>query len=165
MRVALAVVVPVLAAALQASVVATAAIGEARPDLVALVVVGWALLAGAPQGAWWAFVGGIASDLWSGAPFGANTISLLPIGAAFGAWERQLEPGILAGAGLIALGSSARQFLYILVLAVLGRPLPELGALALSVVGGAAFTGVLALALYPGLRALNRRTRGRAAFD
>jgi rod shape-determining protein MreD len=165
MRIALAVAIPVLAAALQAGLAYNVAIGEARPDLVGLVVVGWALLTGAPQGAWWAFVGGLAADLWSGGPFGANTVSLLPIGAAFGAWERQLTPGVLTAAGLIALGSGARLILYVLVLALVGRPLPDFGPLALAVLGSAVFTGILALALYPGLRMLDRRTRGRPAFD
>ncbi|MFQ5611061.1 MAG: rod shape-determining protein MreD [Anaerolineae bacterium] len=53
------------------------AVGGARPDLVLVFVVAWTLLNGFSEGLPWAFVGGLALDLLSGAPFGVFTVSLL----------------------------------------------------------------------------------------
>jgi rod shape-determining protein MreD len=164
-RIAIAIVIPVLAAALQAALAARLAIGEARPDLLALVVVSWSLSAGASEAIWWAFVGGLAADLWGGGPFGAYTVSLLPIGAVFGIGEGVGKRGIPAAAALVGAGAVAHQVLYALTLALAGRPLPEVAPLAGATVGSGIYTGALALVLYPLLRLLDRRTAKRPAFD
>jgi len=79
-RVALAIVVPLVAALLQGSVVPFIAVGGARPNLVVLVAASWSVAAGAREGLWWAFVGGLAADLLSGGPLGAQALAaLLPV--------------------------------------------------------------------------------------
>jgi rod shape-determining protein MreD len=49
----------------------------ARPDLVLLVVVVWAVTRGVDEGMIWGFIGGLVVDLLSGGPFGTTTLALL----------------------------------------------------------------------------------------
>lgn len=166
MRAALAVLVPVIAAVVQSSLAGQLALGEARPDLLALVVVAWSVIAGA-EAMWWAFAGGLAGDLLGAGVFGALTVSLLPIAALFALRPREAgpPPGIFAGSALVALGTVVHQVLYATVVVLAGRPLPELPALAGAVTAGAIYTGILALAVYPILRLLHRRTTRQPAFE
>lgn len=166
MRVSLAIIAPLLAAVAQASLVGYVTIGEARPDLVALVVVSWSLAAGAAEGIWWAFTGGLAADLVGGGPFGAVTLSLLPVAAVFGLrGERGREPRLVAAFGLLGLATAIHQALLGAVTLLAGRPVPELTTLVTVVAGAAGYTAVLAIAVYPLLRVLHRRTAQRPAFD
>jgi rod shape-determining protein MreD len=57
------------------------------PDLPLLFVVCWGLLNGSREGMIWGFVAGIAVDLFSGAPFGAATLSLITAGFVSGLGE------------------------------------------------------------------------------
>lgn len=52
-------------------------VGRVAPDLILILVIGWAVLNGFWAGLGWAFLGGLALDLFSGAPFGVFTVSLL----------------------------------------------------------------------------------------
>lgn len=166
MRPALGVVLPLLAAVVQVTVVRFLAVGEIRPDLLALVVVCWTLAAGAGEGIWWAFLAGLAADLLGSAVFGATTVSLLPTALLFGLRDRSApDPGVLLAAALVGLAALVHQLLQGLVLALVGASLPSLGVLAATAVGAAIYTGVLALGAYPGLRVLHRRTTREPAFD
>jgi rod shape-determining protein MreD len=49
-------------------------------DLPLVVVVNWSLLQGSREGMIWGFTVGLAVDLFSGAPFGAATLSMLAVG-------------------------------------------------------------------------------------
>jgi rod shape-determining protein MreD len=166
MRTAAAVAIPLLCALLQVSVVRYLSIGEAGPDLLALVVVSWSLIGGAAQGVWWAFAGGIAADLLGSAAFGATTVSLLPVALGFGLRDRTAgEPTLIAGAVLVGAGALAHHLAQALVLVLVGASLPPLGILLAGGVGTGLYTGTLALAVYPLLRMLHRRTAREPAFD
>ena len=78
MRVVLAIALPLVAALLQSAVVPFISIGGARPNLPFLVAGSWSLAAGAGEGVWWAFIGGLAADLLSGGPLGAFAVAALP---------------------------------------------------------------------------------------
>jgi rod shape-determining protein MreD len=67
----------IVLAILQSTVMPRITVLGVHPDLVLLVVTSWSLLRGAQEGMLWALVGGIAVDLFSGAPFGVITLSLL----------------------------------------------------------------------------------------
>ena len=67
----------VIVAMLQSTVMPRIMVLGVHPDLMLLVVTSWSLLRGAHEGMFWALVGGIAVDLFSGAPFGVFTLSLL----------------------------------------------------------------------------------------
>ncbi|HUQ41822.1 MAG TPA: rod shape-determining protein MreD [Candidatus Limnocylindrales bacterium] len=166
MRVAFAVVVPLAAALLQGSVVPFIGVGDARPNLVILAAASWALAAGAREAIWWAFLGGLAADLMSGGPVGAQALaSLLPV-AALGLTQ---TPGrarsIPTAALLIGAASFAAGILYILVLAFAGIRLPELPVLVTGTVLGAVYNAVLAIATYPLCRLVCRGADKQASFS
>ena len=72
-------------AILQATVIPHLAIWEVFADLPLLVVISWSLIRGRREGIVWGFVAGLAVDLFSGAPFGAATLSLMVAGFLAGA--------------------------------------------------------------------------------
>src|SRR5439155_1281270 len=90
-RLALALLIPLSAALLQGTVAPLIAIGAARPSLPILVAGCWAVAAGAREAVWWAFLGGLASDLLSGGPLGAFALaSLPPVAVVFSALTARL---------------------------------------------------------------------------
>ena len=48
-----------------------------KPDLVLIIILLWTLLDGASSGIFWAFIGGIWLDIFSGGPLGASSLSLM----------------------------------------------------------------------------------------
>lgn len=166
MRIALAAAIPILAAILQASVVPTLPVAEARPLLPVLVAASWAVATGVGEASWWAFLGGLATDLLSGGPLGAFAVAALPAVAAVGLGERPLQRPIpvLPGAAMVGLAALIASLLYVAVLALIGRPLPDLVPLVASSVGAGITTGILALAVYPAARRLRRSTEQESPF-
>jgi rod shape-determining protein MreD len=82
-------VIPFLVAValLQTTVMPHLAIRGVFPDLTLLVVVNWGLLRGTREGMIWGFIAGFAVDLFSGAPFGAATLSLMVVSFLSGLGE------------------------------------------------------------------------------
>src|SRR5256885_3504008 len=78
MRFVLGILIPLAAALLQGTVAPLIAVGNARPSLPILVAASWSIAAGAREGVWWAFLGGVVSGLISGGPFGAFALASLP---------------------------------------------------------------------------------------
>jgi rod shape-determining protein MreD len=165
-RVALAIVVPLVAALLQGSVVPFIVIGGARPNLVVLAAASWAVLAGPREAIWWAFLGGIAMDLLSGGPVGALALAALLAVAALGLTEMPGRPrSVVTAALLVGLASGAASLLYAVVLALAGVQLPEIPTLLGTSVAGAIYNAALAIATYPLLRMLRRGAEKQASFS
>ena len=166
MRIVLALVIPLAAALLQSAVIPFVSIGGARPNLPLLVAGSWSLAAGAGEGVWWAFVGGIAADLLSGGPLGAFAVASLPPVAAIGLGERPAPrpTPVLLGASFMTAAAAVAGILYVLALSLAGTPVPDLPGLAIQIGGGAIFTGALAIATYPIARWLSRHTEKQASF-
>jgi len=165
-RIVLALVIPLAAALLQSAVIPFVSIGGARPNLPLLVAGSWSLAAGAGEGVWWAFVGGIAADLLSGGPLGAFAVASLPPVAAIGLGERPAPrpTPVLLGASFMTAAAAVAGILYVLALSLAGTPVPDLPGLAIQIGGGAIFTGALAIATYPIARWLSRHTEKQASF-
>jgi rod shape-determining protein MreD len=163
-RLALVVVLPLSAALLQISLAPALALGGARPNVPVLFAASWALAAGAREGAWWAFAGGLLADLFSRGPLGAWAFAALPPVTALGMGERPTsrEVPLLAAASLVGVATFAFGVLYAAVLALLGQPLPAFGVVAFETAGGALYSAVLALGAYPLLRAVRRATASHA---
>lgn len=166
MRVALAIAIPLAAALLQSAVVPFISIGGARPNVPFLVAGSWSLAAGAGEGVWWAFVGGLAADLLSGGPLGALAVASLPPVAALGLGERPAPrpTPVLIAASFLTAAAFVAGVLYVVALSLAGTTLPDLTGLAIQIGGGAIFTGVLAIATYPIARGLSRLTEEQASF-
>src|SRR3989441_12000491 len=160
MRLLLGILVPLAAALLQGTVAPLIAVGGARPSLPLLVAASWSVAAGAREGVWWAFLGGLASDLISAGPLGAFALASLPPVAAVGL--RDAGPGrptpIIAGAVLVGLAAVAAGLIYIGILAVTGEAVSSLPLAAGATVASALYTGLLAVAIYPVPRLLRRAT-------
>ncbi|MDQ2915466.1 MAG: rod shape-determining protein MreD [Chloroflexota bacterium] len=166
MRFLLGVLIPLAAALLQGTVAPLIAVGGARPSLPILVAASWSVAAGAREGVWWAFLGGIVSDLISGGPLGAFALASLPPVAAVGLGEA--GPGrptpAVAGAVLVGLAALVAGLIYLAVLAVTGAGVSSLPLAAGTTVASAAYTGLLALAVYPIARLLRRATEKQGAL-
>src|SRR5438445_6907729 len=117
-RFALGLAVPLAAALLQGTVAPLVAVAGARPLLPILVAGSWAVAAGAREAVWWAFLGGLASDLLSGGPLGAFALASLPPVAAIGVRERESTrpTPIIIGALLVGLAALAAALIYLGIL-------------------------------------------------
>ncbi len=166
MRIALAIAIPLAAALLQSAVVPFISVGGARPNLPFLVAGSWSLAAGAGEGVWWAFIGGLAADLLSGGPLGAFAVAALPPVALIGLGERPAPRPIpvILGASFVTAAAFVSGVLYMVALAISGTAVPEVAALAVQIGGGAIFTGALSIATYPIARWIVRRTENQASF-
>ncbi len=92
-----------------------------HPDLVLMAVTSWSLLRGSEEGMLWALVGGVALDLFSGAPFGIYSLSLLLIGFAAGLGPRNmLRIDILAPILVIPLSTLVYLLATMALLSALG---------------------------------------------
>jgi rod shape-determining protein MreD len=166
MRFVLGILIPLTAALLQGTVAPLIAVGGARPSLPILVAASWSIAAGAREGVWWAFLGGLASDLISAGPLGAFALASLPPVAAVGlrdAGQSRPTP-IVAGAVLVGLAAVAAGFIYIGVLAVTGGAVESLPIAAGATVASAVYTGLLGLAIYPIARLVRRATEKQGAL-
>lgn len=167
MRIAFALILPLAAALLQTSVVPFISLGGARPNLPFLLAGSWSLAAGAGEGLWWAFLGGLAADLLSGGPLGAFAVASLPPVALLGLGERPAPrpTPVLVGAAFLAAATFVASLLYVAALGVAGIPAPAPAELAVQVGGGAILSGALGIATYPIARWLSRRTEKAASFS
>jgi rod shape-determining protein MreD len=165
-RLLLAVLVPLVAAVLQGAVPAVLPIAGAFPTLPVLAAASWSVATGAREGLWWAFIGGLATDMLSGGPLGAYTVAALPGALLVGLGERPLSKPIpvLTGAAAVAFAAFLTQLLYIAVLAFLGHPAAPLPVLIPQTVGVGIYTGALALAAYPLARSGRRLTEKESPF-
>jgi rod shape-determining protein MreD len=165
MRVALAIVVPLVAALLQGTVVPFIAIAGLRPNLVVLVAACWSVAAGAREGVWWAFLGGVAADLLSGGPLGAQALAaLVPVTLVGLADTSRRGRSVLTGAVLVGAASLGAGLIYLVILALVGSVSGEIPLLLATVVGSAVYNGVLAIATFPLLRGVRRTTEKQASF-
>lgn len=69
---------PILAL-LQTSLVSHIAFRGVFPAVVLIAVVDWGILRGMDEGLLWAFIGGLCLDVFSGWPFGTNTVALVTV--------------------------------------------------------------------------------------
>ena len=166
MRLLLGILIPLVAALLQGTVAPLIAVGEARPSLPILVAASWSVAVGAREGVWWAFLGGIVSDLISAGPLGASALASLPPVAVVGLREAGLTrpTSILVGAVLVGLAALAAGLIYLGILAVTGEAVSSLPLAAGTTVASAVYTGLLALAVYPAARLLRRATEKQGAL-
>jgi rod shape-determining protein MreD len=166
MRLLLGVLIPLAAALLQGTVAPLVAVGGARPSLPILVAASWSIAAGAREGVWWAFFGGLVADLISGGPLGAFALAALPPVAAVGIRESgpTRPTPVLAGAILVGLAALAAGLIYLGILAVTGQAVPSLPLAAGTTVASAIYTGLMALAIYPIARLLRRATEKQGAL-
>jgi rod shape-determining protein MreD len=146
-------------AAVQVSLLPHLTIVGVRPDLMLLVVISWSLLRGTGEGLLWAFVGGLCLDFLSGAPFGVSTLALLIVSFLASLGEvRIYGTHIILPLSTIFLATIVYDFIFLLLLQVLGRPVPWVES-AISIILPSTFLNVfLMLPVYWAIRWLDVKT-------
>ena len=154
----------VLTAMLQSTVMPRVMVLGVHPDLMLLVVVSWSLLRGAQEGMLWALLGGIAVDLFSGAPFGVYTLSLLVVSFLSSLAQRNVfRLDLLIPVFVIPLATLVQNVIALALLWALRWPV-DWGAGFTHVIFPAVLVNTVGMPLvYLALRALDRRV-GREAI-
>jgi rod shape-determining protein MreD len=105
---------------LQSTTVTRIKIYGVKPDLVLLLVVIGTLVYGSRSGLLWAFIGGLALDIFSGGPMGASSLALMAAVLVAGFGHRTLSRyNLLVPIGAMALGTLVYAATYLSILAVL----------------------------------------------
>lgn len=148
-----------LAALFQVSLLPTLAISGVAPNLLLVLVVGWALLRGTREALLWAVIGGLWLDLLSGGFFGLQTMSLAVV-----AYVAGLGGGTVFRAHLVlpvvmtAIATLVYGTLQLVVFWILGRDLPTLDMVLRLLMIELIYNAVLVLFVFPLLAWLNRAT-------
>jgi rod shape-determining protein MreD len=153
-------VVPLLVVitVLQATVFARLAVWGVFVDLPLLIVVSWSLLQGAREGVLWGFIGGVAVDLLSGAPFGAATLSMMAVGLLSGLGKQGpfgahvIFPVVVAFVATIVYSA-----LFMLILLISGELVAWIDNLFRIILPSALLNAALMPAVFFVMRVLHRR--------
>jgi rod shape-determining protein MreD len=145
-----------LLALLQSTAAGRLQIGQVKPDLVLLMVIVGTLLYGGRAGVLWAFVGGVALDLFSNGPLGASSLALMAAALVASLGHRPLSRfNILVPLSAAALGTLAYAAVYLAILAVFNsmawieRPMPFLDAMRYIVMPATLYNTAIMLLLLP----------------
>ncbi|MBN1955373.1 MAG: rod shape-determining protein MreD [Anaerolineae bacterium] len=145
---------------LQSTVLAPISILGGRPDLVLLVVVGWAFIRGPEEGVVWAFISGLLLDLFSGGPLGGVTLALLVVALFVGQkWGQELGATFLQLFLLVLIAAFVYHILILLALGWTGYATDWRYGLARIAAPSAILNAVLAPFVHYPLAWLDRRTR------
>lgn len=109
-----------VAALLQSTAAARLQVFGVKPDLVLLLVILGTLLYGGRPGVVWAFIGGLALDIFSGGPMGASSLALMAAALVTGLGHRPLSRfNLLVPLAAAMLGTLVYAAVYLLMLAAL----------------------------------------------
>lgn len=128
------------------------------PDLPLLIVVSWSLQRGAREGAVWGFIAGITIDLFSGAPFGAATLSLTIVGFLSGlgqaaAFRAHVALPLLA----MFLATILYDLIFLLVILISGQTVALLDDLFRIILPSAVLNALLTPVVLRAMRMLHTR--------
>jgi rod shape-determining protein MreD len=139
----------VVVALLQATIMPHMAVWGVFPDLVVLVVASWGLLQGPAEGSLWGFIAGGAVDLFSGAPFGAATLSLIIVGVVSGlAKASALRAHVALPILTVFLATIMYNLIFLLVLAISGQTVVWLDSVFRVILPSAVLNAVLTPPVY-----------------
>ena len=106
-----------IASLLQSTAAARIQVGGVKPDLVLLLVLIGTLIYGSRPGIVWAFLGGIALDIFSGGPMGASSLALMAATLVIGLGQRNLSRfNVLVPLGATMIGTLLYGVSYVLLL-------------------------------------------------
>lgn len=143
---------------LQATIVPRLSLWGVSPDLSLLVVVSWGILRGARQGALWGFIAGLVLDFFSGAPFGAATLSLMATGFLAGVLSGSISGSQAILPLVIALvATPVYDLLFLLIVQLSGRTVLWLDTLVHLVLPAAGLNLVLMPAVFVAMRWTSKR--------
>ena len=106
-----------VAALVQSTMLVRLEVRNVKPDLVLILVLVGTLVYGAQSGMLWAFLGGVALDLFSGGPMGSSSLALLVAALVAAPGHHTLSRfNVLVPLSATALGTLAYGVIYIVVL-------------------------------------------------
>jgi len=144
----------------QSTALAGVSLFGARPDLVFLLVAGWAFLRGPTEGAVWAFIAGLLLDVLSGGPFGGFALALLVAAILVGQqWGRELGSTTFQLMLLALVACFLYHTLLLLALIATGYAVDWAYALSHTAAPSALINALLAPVMHQPLSWLDRRTR------
>jgi rod shape-determining protein MreD len=148
---------PVLAL-LQSSLMSHLAIRGIIPGLMLITVVNWGILRGMDEGMLWAFIGGLCLDVFSGWPFGTNTVALVIVASLVSLGESTF----MRSHALLPLLTvfAATILFYLVALFILEsthHPVDWITALRVGVLPAAVYNAVLNIPLFPLTQRLDAR--------
>jgi rod shape-determining protein MreD len=148
----------VLLATLQTSMVPRLAVSGARPQLVLVWVVCWAVVRGRGEAMSWAIFGGLLLDLLSQMPPGAHLLALTVVAfvADLGHTVMQGSTALFAAAAVFA-ASLLYGIVLVSVLAAAGHSMPLADTIVLSIFPGALYNLVVLVPIFLIQRAFDRR--------
>ncbi|HXA41434.1 MAG TPA: rod shape-determining protein MreD [Candidatus Solibacter sp.] len=148
----------VLLSVLQTSMVPQLAIGGARPQLVLVWVVCWAVVRGRGEAMTWAIFAGLLLDLLSQMPPGAHLLALTLVAfiADLGHTVMQGSTALFAAAAVFA-ASLVYGIVLVLVLAATGRPVELADTVVLNIFPGALYNLAVLVPIFIFLRGFDRR--------
>jgi rod shape-determining protein MreD len=148
----------VVVALLQTTIVPHLTIWRVFPDVPAILVVCWGLLAGKKEGVVWGFVAGVAIDIFAGAPFGAATLALTVVGLLSGLGARTgLRANILLPMLAVFAATVVYGLIFMLVVQITGQTVAWLENLIRIVLPSAALNAVLTPLFFVSLRIVYNR--------
>jgi rod shape-determining protein MreD len=148
----------VVVAVLQTTVLSHLTVWGVFVDLPLLIVVSWSLAQGPREGMVWGFVVGIAVDLFSGAPFGAATLSLMAASGLAALGRRSVFAARVVFPVVIAfLATILYDLSFLSIVWVSGRPVSWLDSLFRIILPSAALNAVLMPAVFAAMRVLSSR--------
>lgn len=159
--VSLYLLVPLLLAVvlLQATVLPELTILGVKPELMLLMVLAWSLLRGPEEGLVWAFMGGLALDLFSGGPFGASTLGLLAVSFLSGLTEPSvIRTSFVLPMGAALVGTLLYQSLFLLVVQLTRGTVPWTDSLFQVTLPSLAVNALLMPVIFQALAWLDRKT-------
>lgn len=143
-----------LVAILQTSLMPYLSLAGVKPDLMLLVVISWVAVNGRGEGLFWAFIGGLCLDLFSGLPFGASALALLVSSLLAGPGNLGLPwPGVA-----VFLATISYDLIIMALLQITGWEVIWGASLIKIVLPSALLNALLAWPIYWALRWLHRRT-------
>ncbi len=132
------------------------------PDLMLMMVVSWALVAPYTEAFFWAFAGGIAQDLLSGAPVGASSMALLMVALVGNLLQRQLyRSNIIIPLFVTLVGSVIAHLVTMAVLALTGHTMNWIYNLAYVTMPTVVLNIALVLPVFIGMARLYERLNPR----
>lgn len=151
-----------VAVLLQSTILSQVRLLGARPELLYVVTVAWAILEGPTSGAILGFAAGMTQDFFLNQPKGATAMVLTLVGYAVGAARPYFSSGsALSPAATVAAATFAGQLLYAILVLVVGEldlgPLYVLRVALLTAIYGAALTPLV----LPAVRRVRDRAGGR----
>jgi rod shape-determining protein MreD len=145
---------------LQEGVVPQLTISGARPDLVLLSVIDWALIRGVEEGMLWGFVGGIFVDTFSGLPFGTSSAAYVAVAAVVGVGESALmRTHVLLPFVAAITGTLVYYAVALVLVASIRHQVLLSGSLLHVIVGVAVYNAIVNSFLYGLARVFDRRLR------